>query len=252
MAYKCRAQTEDGTLCKNPVSGPDQRCHHHRGRPAGRVPAPPRRSATRAPSRGQPGRRTTPRRAMPARATHHRGDQGGSARAARERRRLESAAALCADIAGQGGTAVIAERATAYVSEEMWGQLVKSHRRSGCGDLAKLARAILEGKKRLHDIVGHAAGGLFARVNRSRIGRAFAYELATRIPLPVDAQLSAAARGLQAAGICICMMGNGSLTDCACLRDVLKTEGEARLKQLMKGALQDWQGLPERTGLAGG
>ncbi|MEV8288201.1 hypothetical protein [Streptomyces niveus] len=98
----------------------------------------------------------------------------------------------------------------------------------------------------MHDVVGRAAGGLFALLGRPRIERVFAQELARRIPLPVDAQLSAAARGLQIAGIYVCVVGNRSLADCACLRDVLILDGQERLQQLLQGALENWQWLPRR------
>ncbi|MFF8534196.1 hypothetical protein ACF07B_19955 [Streptomyces sp. NPDC015532] len=123
---------------------------------------------------------------------------------------------------------------------------MKRHRKGGCDDLAQLARSILTGKDRLHDVVGRAAGGLFGLLGRPKIERVFAQELARRIPLPVDAQLSAAARGLQIAGIYVCIVGNRDLADCACLRDVLRAEGKERLKQLVQGAMDDWQWLPRR------
>lgn len=123
---------------------------------------------------------------------------------------------------------------------------MKRHRRRGCDDLAELARSILKGKDRLHEAVGRAAGGLFSWLGRPRIERVFAQELARRIPLPVDAQLSAAARGLQIAGVYLCIVGNRDLADCACLRDVLRVEGKERLQRLMQGAMEDWQWLPRR------
>jgi hypothetical protein len=83
-------------------------------------------------------------------------------------------------------------------------------------------------------------------LGRPRIERVFAQELAGRIPLPFDAKLAAAARGLQIAGIYICVVGNRDLTDCACLRDVLKVEGKGRLQRLMQSAMEDWQQLPRR------
>ncbi|MFE9612970.1 hypothetical protein [Streptomyces sp. NPDC006012] len=107
-----------------------------------------------------------------------------------------------------------------------------------------MARSILKGKERLHEAVGRAAGGIFGLLGRPRIERIFAQELARRIPLPVDAKLSAAARGLQIAGIYVCIAGNKDLADCACLRDVLKFESKERLQRLVQGAMEDWQGLP--------
>ncbi|MES5822873.1 hypothetical protein [Streptomyces sp. RG80] len=164
----------------------------------------------------------------------------------RERRRLEEVAGFCADTLKDGGAAAIADRASAYVSDATWKALVKKHRRKGCDDLAELARAILKGKEQLHDAVARTAGGLLGLLSRPRIERVFAQELARRIPLPWDAQLAAAARGLQIAGIYVCLVGNRDLTDCACLRDVLKAEGKERVKKLVQAGVEDWRSLPAR------
>lgn len=130
---------------------------------------------------------------------------------------------------------------------------MQRHRRKGCDPLAQLARNILNGKDFLHEAVGRAVGGFFGLVGRPRIERAFAQELARRIPLPIDAKLSAAARGLQIAGIYICVVGNRDLADCACLRDVIRVEGKERLQRLIHGAMGDWQSLPRqmRDGVTG-
>lgn len=159
---------------------------------------------------------------------------------------MEAVARFCADALGGWGAVNIADRATTYVSDETWRALVKKHRRRGCDDLAQLARDIFKGKEHLHDVVARSAGGLLGFLGRSRIERTFAQELARTIPLPVDAQLSAAARGLQIAGIYVCFVGNQNLADCACLRDVFKVEGKERLAQLMQGAVGDWRELPMR------
>jgi hypothetical protein len=156
------------------------------------------------------------------------------------------AARVCADVLERGGAVVIAERASAYVPDETWQTLVKRHRKRGCDDLAALARNILRGEELLHAAVGRTASGILGLLGRPRIERVFAQELAQRIPLPVDMQLSAAARGLQIAGIYICVVGGRDLVECACLRDVLGEEGEERLQQLIQGAMDDWQLLPQR------
>jgi hypothetical protein len=123
---------------------------------------------------------------------------------------------------------------------------VKRHRKRGCDDLAVLARNILAGEELLHTAVGLMANGILGLLGRPRVERIFAQELAQRIPLSVDLQLSAAARGLQIAGIYICVVGSRDLVDCACLRDVLREEGETRLQQLTQGAMEDWRLLPQR------
>lgn len=111
-----------------------------------------------------------------------------------------------------------------------------------------LARNILNGTDRLHEAVGRAAGRLFGWLGRPPIERVFAQELARRIPLPVGAQLAAAARGLQIAGIYVCMVGSSNLADCACLQDLLTSEGTERLQLLIQSGMQDWQELPRRLG----
>ncbi|MGC0421138.1 hypothetical protein [Embleya sp. AB8] len=159
---------------------------------------------------------------------------------------MDALARFCADALDGGGTAAIADRAAMYVSDETWRALVKEYRGRGCDDLAQLARDILNGKEHLHDVVAQSAGVVLGFLGRSRIERTFAQELARTIPLPVDAPLSAAARGLQIAGIYICLVGNQNLAECACLRDVFKVEGKERIAQLMQAAVGDWRELPTR------
>jgi hypothetical protein len=159
---------------------------------------------------------------------------------------MEAAAGFCADALSDGAAATVAARAATYVSDETWKTLVRKHRRSGCEDMAQLARDILKGKEQLHHVVARTAGGLLGLLGRPRIERIFAQELARRIPLPFDAQLTAAARGLQIAGIYVCLVGGRNLADCACLRDVFRTEGQERVGRLMQGAVEDWRELPAR------
>ncbi len=240
MVYKCRAQTEDGTLCKRHVTRPDTRCYQHLGRPAGRINTPVKRVPRRTPTQPRAPRVIAQRRTtIPATPR-----QPG--RAAPDRRGQEYAAALCVDLLSTGGAATIADRATSYVSDETWKALAKHHRRRNCDDIAELARNILDKKERLHRAIGQTAGGIFGLLGRSPIERVFAYELARRIPLPIDAKLSAAARGLQVAGIYVCFVNKRKLADCACLQDVLKEKGKSQLESLMQGALDDWSGFPAR------
>ncbi|MFC8664136.1 hypothetical protein [Streptomyces sp. NPDC057199] len=190
-------------------------------------------------------RRSAPARSVPRAPTTPRARRTTApAPPSPERRRLEEIAGFCADALKDGGAAAIADRASAYVTDATWKQLVKKHRRKGCDELAELARNILTGKEQLHGAVGRAAGGILGLLGRPRIERVFAQELASRIPLPWDAQLAAAARGLQIAGIYVCLVGNRELTDCACLKDVLKVEGRERLKKLIHAAVEDWRSLP--------
>jgi hypothetical protein len=181
MVYRCRAQTDDGTLCKRRVNGPDVRCFQHRGRPSGRVPAPRKRPAKRV----QAPRQIPRERATSQGAAQYQRPPQPATQAARERQRADEAAQLCLNVLENGGTALVVERASAYVADETWKTLVRRHRRTGCDDLAELARNILNGADRLHEAVGRAAGRVFGWLGRPPIERVFAQELARRIPLPV-------------------------------------------------------------------
>ncbi|MEU8705488.1 hypothetical protein [Streptomyces sp. NPDC048565] len=168
-----------------------------------------------------------------------------------ERQQAEAVAAFCLDVLKDGGAAAIADRAAAYVSDETWKALVKRHQRRGCDDLAELARNILKGKELLHAAVGRAAGGLLGLFGRPPIAREFAREVSARIPLPGDEQLVAAARGLQVAGIYVCLTGKGDLAGCTCLKDVLGLEGVGQVKKLVEGSVADWLELPGRVPILG-
>lgn len=156
------------------------------------------------------------------------------------------AAERCAQLLVDDGMEKIADRATAYVSDTMWQELVRKHRGKGCEDLAQLARNILDGKDLLRELVARTVGTVFGLLGRPRIERVFATEVMRRVPLPDGPSLEVAARGLQAAGIYICYDSGRSLTSCACLRDVLKAETKEHVEQLVEGALADWQELPAR------
>ncbi|RPE31794.1 hypothetical protein EDD38_0024 [Kitasatospora cineracea] len=117
---------------------------------------------------------------------------------------------------------------------ETWNALVERHRGKGCDALAAFARALLDGKKSLHGVVGSLVGALLAALGRPRIEQVFARELASRVPLPFGHEIALAARGLQAVGIFICFTDGGAMGDCACLRDLLLNEGKAQLG--VKGA----------------
>ena len=54
--------------------------------------------------------------------------------------------------------------------------------------------------------------------------QAFARELASSIPLPTDAKMIAVARGVQIAGILLCVMDGRDLTKCECFTDLALAE----------------------------
>jgi hypothetical protein len=77
--------------------------------------------------------------------------------------------------------------------------------------------------------------------------QAFADELASNIPLPIDAKMIAVARGLQVAGILLCVMDNRDLTKCECFIDLALAETKERLQRILVGAMSDWTGLARFT-----
>jgi hypothetical protein len=80
--------------------------------------------------------------------------------------------------------------------------------------------------------------------------QAFADELASNIPLPIDAKMIAVARGVQVAGILLCVMDNRDLTRCECFIDLALAETKERLQRILVAAMSDWTGLARFTSLA--
>jgi hypothetical protein len=75
--------------------------------------------------------------------------------------------------------------------------------------------------------VGWAAGALGA----GDPARAFTEELASNIPLPIDAKMIAVARGVQIAGVLLCVMDNRDLATCKCFIDLALAETKERVNQ---------------------
>ncbi|WP_346270283.1 hypothetical protein [Pseudonocardia sp.] len=109
--------------------------------------------------------------------------------------------------------------------------------------MAKLAAAVLAGKKKLHDLVGSFAGWLTSLIGGDEVTKAFARELATRIPLPPDAKLVAVTRGLQVTGVLLCVADGDDLTRCQCFIDLALAETKTRVKKILLAAVDDWTGL---------
>jgi hypothetical protein len=102
---------------------------------------------------------------------------------------------------------------------------------------------VLAGKKKLHDLVGWFAGWLTSFVGGDHVTKMFARELASKIPLPLDAKLIAVARGLQVTGILLCLVDGSDLTRCQCFIDLALAETKTRVRAILLAALEDWTGL---------
>ena len=157
---------------------------------------------------------------------------------------IRNAASYCADAINAGALRAIEERAGQYVSDETWDRIKRSWRTHNCTAFAKFARAILDGKKRLHSWIGKTAGFVASLMGANGVVRLLADEIASHVPLPfVDDNATIAARGVQITGIVMCVVQGRDLTECACFRDVVIEEGKERVKELLAEALADWSGL---------
>jgi hypothetical protein len=130
------------------------------------------------------------------------------------------------------------------VSDQTWQRLTRGWSGRRCSALAKLARTILEAQDRLRGGLVEATDRTLGLLNRSSVERQFAAELVKRLPLPgVGENLIATARGLQVTGIVVCVARNSPLTECACFTDVVRVEGQAKVKSLIAAGMADWAGL---------
>ncbi|WP_239380546.1 MULTISPECIES: hypothetical protein [unclassified Frankia] len=159
--------------------------------------------------------------------------------------RVRSAAEACIGlIASSSPQEVVIGRATEYVSDETWQRLTRSWSGRRCSALAKLARTILDAQDRLREGLVEVTDRTLKLLNRSSVERQFAAELVKRLPLPaVGENLIAAARGLQVTGIVVCVAASRPLTECACFTDVVRVEGQAKVKFLITAGMADWAGL---------
>jgi hypothetical protein len=105
----------------------------------------------------------------------------------------------------------------------------------------------LEAKAQIHALIGHITGWAVKKLGAGGAAQAFANELASNIPLPFDAKMIAVARGVQVAGILLCVMDDRDLTRCECFIDLALAETKERLQQILDAAMSDWAGLARFT-----
>jgi hypothetical protein len=102
---------------------------------------------------------------------------------------------------------------------------------------------ILQAKAQIHKAAGWTFGRILGALGAGDPAQAFKRELASNIPLPTDAKMIAVARGVQIAGILLCVMDGRDLTKCECFRDLAITETKERVNQLLVAAMSDWANL---------
>jgi hypothetical protein len=106
-----------------------------------------------------------------------------------------------------------------------------------------MAREILKAKDQIHKVAGELAGDAASVAGVRGVALDFTKELVANIPLPIDAKMIAAARGVQAAGILLCVMDNRDLTKCECFIDLAMTETKEQVKRMLVAAMSNWTGL---------
>jgi len=174
----------------------------------------------------------------------HHGKPGGQDPSA------EAAAQIAADVLRQGADKVIADRAADYVSARVWAALVDEARQPGdCREMAELAQGLRNAQQLVNTEIGRMAGEVVQGCGGSRAAVAFTAELVGSVQfvtLPLRAQMQLAARAFEIAGICACLINGRDLADCACLAQMLRSEGKAKAQQIVQGSLEDWQRLAAR------
>lgn len=158
---------------------------------------------------------------------------------------MRKAAEYCADVVSSDSWAdAVAERASDYVGEETWHRLLRGRRKRQCKALARAADNLLAGKQEIHNALGFLAARGVRFLGGGDAVQAFTSELVAAIPLPaIDAKLIAAARGIQATGVLLCVLGDRDLTKCDCFVALALAETKARVKKILVTAMTDWPKL---------
>jgi hypothetical protein len=260
MALCGSTDTDDGRPCTKPVRPGQRRCWLHGGARApshgSRRTARPRTTtsvrrssgaarpsgaSSRVPS-APPAAHAQGHWQTPAPAYRRQEPPPAPSRREQERDRVREAAVFCADSLSDGWQAAVADRITDYAATT-WERLSRSKRKRNCKALARMAQSILKTKALIHRQVGGIFGRASQALGASDPVQAFAAELASNIPLPGDAQAVAIARGLQVAGVLLCVMDGRELTKCECFIDLAKAATKERVNQILVAAMSDWTGL---------
>ena len=146
-------------------------------------------------------------------------------------------------MAYSGWQEAVADRGSSYVSDATWERLFRGRRRNRCKALAQIAKEFLDTKDEIHSVFGSLASGLLALLGAGDAAQAFAAELVSHIPLPTDAKIIAAARGIQVTGILLCVINGHDLDRCQCFIDLALELTKTQVKKLLLAAIDDWAKL---------
>jgi hypothetical protein len=160
-----------------------------------------------------------------------------------EQKRVDEAVKLIVDIGMDGWQRAVSSRVADCLTDATFRRLFRGRRRRGdCKSLADLAKAILSGKKKLHEIIGGVSGWIAGQFGAEPIERTVTRELAKRIRIPVvDEKATVIARALQMIGILWCLSGNIPLDRCPSLIDLARAQTKERVKEILEAAMKDWR-----------
>lgn len=130
-------------------------------------------------------------------------------------------------------------RATAALTRSLADSL-RRRRHRHCAALASLSHHVMREKSRLHDLAGSVAAFTFRYSGASLFTQRVAFHLVRGLPHPWDIKLTVAARGMQATGILICLLGGNALATCPCFQDLALGLTKDQLKEFVHGMGQDW------------
>jgi len=106
-----------------------------------------------------------------------------------------------------------------------------------------MAREILKAKDQAHKLAEKLVGDAASVAGVRGAALDFTRELVANIPLPIDAKMVAAARGVQIAGVLLCIMDNRDLAKCECFIDLAMAETKEQVKRVLVAAMFDWTSL---------
>ena len=153
-------------------------------------------------------------------------------------------------MASDGWQTTVAGRATDYITDHTWKRVFRPGGSRLCKSLAEMATQALAYKKKLHNAVGRIAAWFMGKLGAGRIAQAVARDLASNLPLPVDAKFTAVARGVQLTGIMLCLAAGRDLTHCPCFIELALNETKDRVKKILTAALDDgpiWRAFRHRS-----
>jgi hypothetical protein len=159
----------------------------------------------------------------------------------RQLSRVETAAAFCWDVVSDGWQDAVASRVEDCLKLRTWDRLFGKRRDGDCKAIAAMAKALLDGEEKLHDLFGEASGWLAEKLGATSLERIAAKELAKKISIPVvDDQTAVVARGLQMIGISLCLARSIPLERCQCFIDLALAEAKEQVKAKLAAALDNW------------